>query len=93
MLLEKKLILKILFRLCKIQKVKLVQPRAKDVPRKAPLKNFRMVPTWKTKKEKTSEFLDAVGYNRNEWGIGDLEWVDRVEWRKKIYFFFNNFIE
>jgi len=27
-----------------------------------------MVPTWKTKKGKTSEFLDAGGYNRNESG-------------------------
>ena len=30
-------------------------------------------------------FLDAGGYNRNrERGIGDLEWVDREGWRKKI---------
>ena len=25
-----------------------------------------MVPTWKTKKGKTSEFMNAGGYNRNE---------------------------
>jgi hypothetical protein len=33
-----------------------------------------MVPTWKTKKGKTSEFLDAECYNRNEragnWRLG-----------------------
>ena len=28
--------------------------------------NFGMVPTWKTKKGKTSKFVDAGGYNRNE---------------------------
>ena len=52
-------------------KHKLAWPHAKDGPRKAPQKNFRMVPTWKTK---TSEFLDAGGYNRNEsagnWRLG-----------------------
>ena len=39
-----------------------------------------------TKKRKISEFLDAGGYNRNERdrGIGELEWVDRERWRKKI---------
>ena len=41
-----------------------------------------MVPTWKTKEEKTSEFLEAGGYNRNEragnWrlGIGRQRGVD-----------------
>ena len=50
----------------KIQTVKLVWPRAKDRPRKAPKKNFIMVSTWKTKKGKTSEFVDAAGYDRNE---------------------------
>ena len=33
-----------------------------------------MVPTWKTKKGKSSEFLDAGGYNRNQsagnWRLG-----------------------
>ena len=33
-----------------------------------------MVPTWKTKKRKTSKFVKAVGYNRNEragnWRLG-----------------------
>ena len=55
-------------------------------PRKAPSKNFGMLSTWKTKKGKTSKFMDAGGYNRNERerGIGDLEWVDREGWRKKI---------
>ena len=45
-----------------------------------------MVPTWKTKKGKTSEFVDAGDYNRKERerGIGDLEWVDKEGWRKKI---------
>ena len=46
-----------------------------------------MVPTWKTKKEKTSKFVDAGGYYRNERaGIGDLEWVDREGRRKKSKF-------
>ena len=53
---------------------KLVWPRAKDGPRNAPQKNFRMVPTWKPKKGKTSEVLDAGGYNRNQragnWRLG-----------------------
>ena len=44
----------------------MVEPRSKDGPRKAPKKNFEMVPTWKTKKAKTSKFLDAGGYNGNE---------------------------
>ena len=39
-----------------------------------PRRIFRMVLTWKTKKEKTSEFLDAGGYNRNQrtgnWRLG-----------------------
>ena len=45
-----------------------------------------MVPIWKTKKGKTSEFVDAGGYNRNERerGIGDLEWIDKEGRRKKI---------
>ena len=46
-----------------------------------------MVPTWKTKKGKTSEFMNAGGYNRNEraedWQLG---MVDKEEWRKKNYF-------
>ena len=69
-----------------MQTAKLVWPRAKDGPRKASQKNFRMVPTWKTKKGKTSEFLDAGGYNGNkrERGIGDLVWIDREEWGKKM---------
>ena len=74
MLLEKNNIKNSFFRLCKIQIVKLVWPRAKDVPRKAPKKNFRMVSTWKTKKWKTSKFLDAGGYNWNvragNWRLG-----------------------
>ena len=57
-----------------VQTVKLVWPRAKDGTRKAPKKNFKMVPTWKTKKEKTSELVDAGGLNRNEragnWRLG-----------------------
>ena len=48
--------------------------RAKDRPRKATYKNFRMVRIWKMKKGKTSEFMDAGGYNRNEivgnWRLG-----------------------
>ena len=31
--------------------------------------NFGMGPTWKTKTGKTSKFVDAGGYNRNERGI------------------------
>ena len=47
-----------------------------------------MVLTWKTKKGKTSKFMDAGDYNRNERerererGIRDLERVDR-DGRKK----------
>ena len=62
------------FRLYKIQTGKLLWSRAKDGPRKAPEKNFGMVPTWKTKKGKTSKFVDSGGYNRNEregnWRLG-----------------------
>jgi hypothetical protein len=47
-----------------------------------------MVPTWNTKKGKTSEFLDAGGYNRNE--RGELAtWngsTERGGERKLIYF-------
>jgi hypothetical protein len=39
--------------------------------------------TWKTKKGKTSKFMDAGGYNRNKRGINNLEWVDREGWRRK----------
>ena len=71
---EKMNIKKFCFRLYKIQTVKLVWSRVKDGPRKAPQKNFRMLPTWKTKKGKTSEFLDAGGCNMNEragnWRLG-----------------------
>ena len=35
-----------------------------------------MVPTWKTKKGKTSKFMDAGGYNRNE---GEENWRLVVE--------------
>ena len=56
------------------QTVTLVWPRAKDGSKKAPKANFRMVPIWKTKIGKTSEFVDAGGYNRNEragnWRLG-----------------------
>ena len=49
-------------------------PLTKDGPMKGLYKNFRMVPTWKTKKADTLEFLDAGGYNRNEragnWRLG-----------------------
>jgi hypothetical protein len=31
-----------------------------------PRKILKWCPPWKTKKEKTSEFADAGGYNRNE---------------------------
>ena len=41
-------------------------PCAKNGRRKAPSKNFGMVSTWKTKKGKTSKFVDARGYIRNE---------------------------
>ena len=37
----------------------------KIIIKKAPSKNFGMVPIWKTKKGKTSKFVDAGGYNRN----------------------------
>ena len=53
--------------------------------KKGCLEDFRMVPTWKTKKGKTSEFLEAGAYNRNEragnWRLG----MGRQRgWRKKI---------
>ena len=48
-----------------------------------------MVPTWEMKKGKTSKFVDATGYIRNERErereIGDLEWVDGQEWRRKMH--------
>ena len=49
-------------------------------------KNFEIVPTWKTKKGKTSKFVDARGYNRNEResGTNNMEWIEREEWRRKI---------
>ena len=73
------------FRLYKIQTVKLVWPSAKDGPRKAPKKNVRMISTWKTEKGKTSEFLDARGYNGNERaGNWQLGMINREGWRKKI---------
>ena len=49
-------------------------------------KNFRMVPTWKTKKGKASEFVDVgVTSRMRERGIGDFEWVEREGRRKKNY--------
>ena len=48
---------------------------------------FKMVPTWKTKKGKTSEFLDAGGYNKNERGELTI-WnglTERVGERQLIY--------
>ena len=47
-------------------------------------KRFGMVSAWKMEKGKTSIFMGARGYNRNErWrGIDNLEWVER-EWRRK----------
>jgi hypothetical protein len=50
----------------KIKTVELAWPCANNGPKKAPLKNFKMLTTWKTKKEKTSEFVDASDYNSNE---------------------------
>ena len=44
----------------------MVEPRSKDGPREAPQKKIVMMPTWKTKKAKTSKFVDAESYNRNE---------------------------
>jgi hypothetical protein len=74
MLLEKKNIKK--------QAVELVRPRSEDGPRKATSKNFGMLPTWKTNKGKTSKFVDAGGYNKNEragnWrlGMGPVDWLE-----------------
>ena len=65
--------------------VKLVWPCAKNGRRKAPSKNFGMVPTWKTKIGKTSKFVDAeVTIRMRERGIRDLEWVNREGRGKKI---------
>ena len=42
--------------------------------KKGTLEEFKIVPTWKTKKGKASEFLDAGGYIMNEragnWRLG-----------------------
>ena len=40
--------------------------RRMDEERKAPSKNFGTVSTWEKKKKKTSKFVDAGSYNRNE---------------------------
>ena len=45
-------------------------------------KNFKS--RRRRRKGKTSKFVDAGGYNKNERGIADLEWVDREGWRRKI---------
>ena len=43
-----------------------------------------MVTTWKTKKRKTSKFVNAeVTTGMREKGIINLERVDREEWRKE----------
>ena len=39
---------------------------SKGWTKKGSLGNFGMVTTWKTKKGKTSKFVNAEGYNRNE---------------------------
>ena len=44
---------------------------------------FRMVPTRKMKKGKTSKF-EEVTTGMRELEIGDLEWVDRKGWRNKV---------
>ena len=38
----------------------------KECLKKDSFEKFWMVPTWKTKKEKTSKFVDAGCYNRNK---------------------------
>jgi hypothetical protein len=38
-----------------------------------------MVPTWKTKKGKTSKFVDAGGYNRNEREEELATWIGSTE--------------
>ena len=47
-----------------------------------------MVPTWKTKKGKTSKIVDAGGYNRNERErvIGGMGRQRRVEKKNKFTF-------
>ena len=66
----------------KIQTVELVWPRAKDRLRKAPSRNFEMVPIWKTKKGKISNLcMLEVTIGMRERGIDGLEWVDREGWR------------
>ena len=48
-----------------------------------------MVSTWKTKKGKTSKFVDAGGYNRNEGGGKLATWNGTTEKggeKKLIYF-------
>ena len=48
---------------------------------KAHTKNFGMVSTWKTKKWKTSKFVDE---GMRQKGINNLQLVDRERWRRKI---------
>jgi hypothetical protein len=43
-----------------------------------------MVSIWKKKKRKTSKFVVAESYNRNERERNNMEWVGREEWRRKI---------
>ena len=43
-----------------------------------------MVTTWKKKKRKTSNFVDAASNKWNEEkGINNMEWIDREEWKRK----------
>ena len=61
--------LKFCFSLHKVQTVELVWPRAQNGRRNVPSKNFVKVSTWKKKKKgKTSKFVNAGCYNRNERG-------------------------
>ena len=51
-------------------------------------RRIRKVSTWKTKKGKTSQFLDAGGYNRDERGGELANWsgsTERCGERKLIY--------
>ena len=69
----------------KIQTVELVRPRAKNGRRKSPSKNFGMVPSGRRRKGRLrNSWTQEVTTGMRERGIGDLEWVDRKEWGRKI---------
>ena len=85
MLLEKQFILKYKYILYKILTVKLVWSRARDGPRKAPRIILAWFPPGRRRKGRPrNSWIQEISTGMIERGIGDLEWVDREGWRKKI---------